>query len=102
MGSMGKERKDKTKILRLDHNGTRRTSFQCCKILTSDIIIPENRLLVNTGARLFFPHGERAYFSTGPPDSVQALQPPAMERTWRYPIFCRLSAARAERKPPPQ
>src|SRR6266849_9401769 len=41
-------------------------------------------------------------FSTGPPATCHARHPPAIDATFVYPIFCRLSAASAERKPPPQ
>ena len=43
-----------------------------------------------------------AYFVVAKPAAFQALKPPAMERTFLYPIFCKLSAASAERPPPPQ
>src|SRR6266496_5606303 len=42
------------------------------------------------------------YFVVGNPAAFQALKPPAIERTFLYPIFCKLSAASAERPPPPQ
>ena len=40
--------------------------------------------------------------SIGAPASFQARHPPAIDDTLVYPIFCRLSAESAERKPPPQ
>ena len=40
--------------------------------------------------------------STKPPASSQAERPPFKEKTFRYPIFCRLSAAKAARLPAAQ
>src|SRR6266496_2677350 len=40
--------------------------------------------------------------SVGAPACCHARQPPAIEVTFLYPIFWRLSADSAERKPPPQ
>ena len=50
------------------------------------------------------PATEKYYsvFSVGKPASVQERQPPSMEMQFLYPIFAKLSAASAERKPPPQ
>ena len=41
-------------------------------------------------------------FSSGYAFSRHSRIPPSIEITFLYPIFCRLSAASAERKPPPQ
>jgi hypothetical protein len=38
----------------------------------------------------------------GPPAAFHARQPPASEVTRVYPMVCSASAAKAERKPPPQ
>src|SRR4030095_12100990 len=46
--------------------------------------------------------GQASHFLVGNPAAFQALKPPAMERTFLYPIFCRLPARAAERPPPPQ
>src|SRR5437899_8726700 len=42
------------------------------------------------------------YFVVGSSAAFHALKPPTMERTFLQPIFCRLSAASADRPPPPQ
>jgi hypothetical protein len=41
-------------------------------------------------------------FVVGNPAPTHARQPPSMLMTFVYPIFCRLSAASADRNPPPQ
>src|SRR5436190_12452918 len=59
---------------------------------------PSTRLGMTTATRqsLFTP------FATGRPCSFHARIPPASDRTFSYPIFCKLSATSAERLPPPQ
>ena len=44
----------------------------------------------------------RVHFSSGSFASFQPRYPPSIEMTLVYPIFWRLSAAKAERNPPPQ
>jgi predicted nuclease of predicted toxin-antitoxin system len=48
------------------------------------------------------PRVEAANYSSGSPDSFSARHPPSSEIAFVYPIFWRLSATNAERKPPPQ
>jgi hypothetical protein len=47
-------------------------------------------------------HSDYLDFSSGYFFSRHSRIPPSIEITLVYPIFCKLSAANAERKPPPQ
>ena len=78
-------------------------SFQLDRPPSTDVhevLVGDPQLHVN---RVHFPSAYRGSgCPSGRPAATQARNPPAIEVTFRYPIFCKLSAASAERNPPPQ
>src|SRR6185437_7686342 len=55
-------------------------------------------LFMRTGNSAFRTHD----YSNSIPETFKAFHPPSSEMGFLYPIFCRLSATKADRNPPPQ
>src|SRR5215469_6996559 len=87
-------------------DGRRILSLEERKNLLADIyLISRKALIIFCNSQWLTPLPVRLSlysFSVGNPAPIHFLQPPSIDSTFVYPIFCKLSADNAERNPPPQ
>src|SRR4051794_22082287 len=76
------------------------TSSSVCPLLSIYVFDLEQRTRVSREIQKSPRYPDR--LPSGKPEFPSARKPPSSERMLRYPIFCRLSVAKADRYPPPQ